>query len=211
MTMEEAEAFFKSYLGNGYLMWHEDIPGEAAFRALNLPEETLQAWRQDILEEEVAKATAEGGKVWTHLSAAIDVLRDMRQSTPENHRMVIAALRGALAADAAQRTILLESVVGRTASGNDGLLALTREREPQLLGELLEVADVLADSLDEAAREASEAQETAPETPETPETPEVPSADAWPWNPLDFRPSFNPERAQRVVENYRSKARRLRQ
>ena len=196
MTMEEAEAFFKQYRGNGYLMWHEDIPGEAAFRALDIPEETLQAWRQDILNEAVARAKTEasGGRAWLGLSGAIAILRDMRCAIQENYRMVIEAVDSAAAQGPAQRTIVLESIVGRTSSGDDGLLALTRSRMPELLDDVLRVADALADTLEEDVRQA----------------PESPSSVSLPANPADFVPSFNPERAAKVVESYRSKARSLR-
>lgn len=122
MSMDEAEAFFKTYDGHGQHMWGEDPAANARFEALKVPQETKERWRQEIVRDYLARLEAmERGKdpsdrktYWMVVGSLISVLHDTKTGLDENSGALIEHLdRSFLGLDELSRIIILENLAGR--------------------------------------------------------------------------------------------------
>lgn len=73
MTIEEAEKYYKDFMGDSYLMWHETGSEKTKeFHDMNISDEVLAKWDEDILEKRFEWLSELDDRAWHY---HVDILR----------------------------------------------------------------------------------------------------------------------------------------
>ena len=84
MDLEEARSLFSRYKGRLFMMGREDPFGYHEFVSLQIPKDTLEAWRQELIKEYFEKAQADPSKAWLPFADIVRVLPSTLTLKEEN-------------------------------------------------------------------------------------------------------------------------------
>lgn len=74
MTIGQAKDCFMQYDGHGFHMGREEPDKYAEFKALDIPAETQERWRQELLDEYIEKMRTPHKDIWCTHSRFLAVL-----------------------------------------------------------------------------------------------------------------------------------------
>lgn len=126
MNMDEAKEFFFTYNGLSYHMWHDDTLKYEEFNKLNIEENILETWRQEIIQNKFneLKNTENKDSHWMIIGNIIEVLFCTKTIIDINCRKLLECLNDATELNEKQKIIIMEHMAGRNVSLTNGLIYL---------------------------------------------------------------------------------------
>ena len=122
MDLEEARSLFRRYKGRLYRMAKE-VPDEyRAFAALTIAKDTLEKWRQELIEEYFDQAKADPAKAWLPFSDIVRILPSTLTLKEENGDKILDLLETILNDEGSDKGLIMTLIYGNTVSRNDSLL-----------------------------------------------------------------------------------------
>ncbi|MCR4633964.1 MAG: hypothetical protein K5648_07565 [Erysipelotrichaceae bacterium] len=122
MDLEEARSLFRRYKGRLYQMAREVPDAYHAFAALSIAKDTLEQWRQELIEEYFDQAKADPAKAWLPFSDIVRILQSTLTLKEENGERVLDLLETILSEEDSDKGLIMSLVYGNTVSRNDSLL-----------------------------------------------------------------------------------------
>lgn len=128
MNIQEAKDFFMEYNGLEFHMFHDSTSKYAEYKALHLPQATLELWRQELIEEhfeklEDPKCQETYGLIVGRL---IEVLHAVSSPVEDHIRRLLQCLSSADALDEIQKIRILEHMAGHSRDRKDSGIYLVR-------------------------------------------------------------------------------------
>ena len=159
MTKEEVKEFYQSYLGFSFHMGREEPGKYESFRMLDLGEDVLTEWDEELLEQQFGKLWSEPGRVWARHGNMIGIIGRGHCDTERYLGRMLDEMQRMEDLEPYELTLIIENMAGRTESGKDGGAYLFRSH-PELKERMRDVMQRIiaarsADpDIDERARRA---------------------------------------------------------
>ena len=122
MDLEEARSLFGRYKGRLFMMGREDPFGYHEFVSLQIPKDTLETWRQELIKESFEKAQADPSKAWLPFADIVRVLPSTLTLKEENGDKILDLLETILNDEESDKGLIMTLVYGNTHSRDDSLL-----------------------------------------------------------------------------------------
>ncbi len=120
MTLQEAEAFFKSYNGQKFHMLRENPAKYDEFQNMNLLDSVQEQWRQELLEEQFQTLFVDLSAVWIRHGQIIELIRSTKTKKEENCRKLLNRMLLMPELDKKQKILIIENMAGRAKTQEDG-------------------------------------------------------------------------------------------
>ena len=146
LVAEMKELWFR-YGGNGFVIWHEDLEGSQRFHDAHIPDETVEEWRQEMIESEFTALT-EGNPTrrWIVADHLLELIGNTRTRTEELYDRLLDLL-GEMADDLdnRQRILILQQFADSNVPRNNGAIRYIHEKAPGLTPKMSDTLRRLAD------------------------------------------------------------------
>lgn len=120
MTLEEAKQFYFRYLGHSFHMGREEPGRFNSFRMLDLQEETLREWDEELLEKLFDDLWARPGRTWQVHGDILKII-DRGHCDPQKQlSRLLDEMEKMDRLDRFELTLVIENMAGRTQSLKDG-------------------------------------------------------------------------------------------
>ena len=146
LVAEMKELWFR-YGGNGFVIWHEDPEGSQRFYDAHIPDETVEEWRQEMVESEFTALTeGDPTRRWIVARHLLELIGNTRTHTEELYSRLLDLL-GEMAEDLdkRQRILILQQFSDSNVPRNNGGIRYIHERAAGLTPKMSEVLRKLAD------------------------------------------------------------------
>lgn len=111
MTIEEAEIYFKKYDGHYFHMGREESMKRCReFKELDIPETTIEKWRQEIIAHYFNTMFDDLKDVWRKLLRAIDVISETETDHQNNGERLLDSLSRMNDIDVQQKILVIETI-----------------------------------------------------------------------------------------------------
>ena len=146
LVAEMKELWFR-YGGNGFVIWHEDPEGSQRFHDAHIPDETVEEWRQEMIEAEFTALTeGDPTRRWIVARHLLGLIGNTRTRTEELYARLLDLLYDmADDLDKRQRILILEQFADTNATRNNGAILYVHEKDPGLTPKMSDVLRRLAD------------------------------------------------------------------
>lgn len=146
LVAEMKELWF-CYGGNGFVIWHEDPDGSQSFHDAHIPDEAIEAWRQEMIESEFTALTeGDPTRRWIVARHLLELIGNTRTRTEERYDRLLDLL-GEMADDLnkRQRILILQQFSDSNVPRNNGAIRYVHEKAPGLTPKMSDVLRKLAD------------------------------------------------------------------
>ena len=146
LVAEMKELWFR-YGGNGFVIWHEDPEGSQRFHDAHIPDETVEAWRQEMIEGEFTALTeGDPTRRWMVAHHLLELIGATHTRTQELYDRLLDLL-GEMAEDLdkRQRILILQRFADSNVPRNNGAIRYIHERAAALTPKMSDVLRKLAD------------------------------------------------------------------
>ena len=146
LVAEMKELWFR-YGGNGFVIWHEDPEGSQRFHDAHIPDETVEEWRQEMIESEYTALTeGDPARRWIVARHLLELIGNTRTRTEERYDRLLDLL-GEMADDLdnRQRILILQQFADSNVPRNNGAIRYVHEKAPGLTPKMSDVLRRLAD------------------------------------------------------------------
>lgn len=145
MSMSEAKQFFVDYHGHYYLMWHDDTIKYNKFKKMNISENILENWRQEIIQNIFDELKKENTNNFSLIIGRfVDVLLSTKTKEKENSTKLLTILERIPQLDEIQRIVLMEHMAGRNVVLDNGAIYFICAKT-NIRKELLNILNKLSD------------------------------------------------------------------
>ena len=146
LVAEMKELWFR-YGGNGFVIWHEDPDGSQRFHDAHIPDETVEEWRQEMIESEFTALTeGDPTRRWIVARHLLELIGATHTRTEELYARLLDLL-GEMAddLDKRQRILILQQFADSNVPRNNGAIRYIHEKAPGLTPKMSDVLRKLAD------------------------------------------------------------------
>ena len=146
LVAEMKEVWFR-YGGSSFVIWHEDPEASERFHNAHIPDETIEAWRQEMIESEYTALTeGDPTRRWIVAHHLLELIGATHTRTEELYDRLLDLL-GEMAdgLDKPQRILILECFADTNATRNNGAILYIHEKAPGLTSKMSDVLRRLAD------------------------------------------------------------------
>ncbi|MBQ4111831.1 MAG: hypothetical protein IJD38_03435 [Clostridia bacterium] len=146
LVAEMKELWFR-YGGNGFVIWHEDPDGSQRFHDAHIPDETIEAWRQEMISSEFTALTeGDPTRRWIVARHLLELIGNTRTHTEELYSRLLDLLYDmANDLDKRQRILILQQFSDSNVPRNNGAIRYIHEKAPGLTPKMSDVLRKLAD------------------------------------------------------------------
>ena len=146
LVAEMKELWFR-YGGNGFVIWHEDPDGSQRFHDAHIPDETIEAWRQEMISSEFTALTeGDPTRRWIVARHLLELIGNTRTRTEELYSRLLDLLYDmANDLDKRQRILILQQFSDSNVPRNNGAIRYIHEKAPGLTPKMSDVLRRLAD------------------------------------------------------------------
>ena len=120
MTLVEARKFYFEYCGYSFHMGREEPVRYSSFSKLNLSEETLGRWDQELLDGYFEKMSTDRENAWVSHGHIIRIIMRNHADAEANLIRLLNAMTEFDDLDLFNLTLILENMAGRTSALSDG-------------------------------------------------------------------------------------------
>lgn len=145
MTLEEAKDLYFSYLGFMFHMGREEPEKYNSFRMLDIKEDTLKQWDEEILDGLFMDLWARPDRIWSCHSRILGIIRRGHCDTERYLSRLLDEMERMNGLNPEQLTIIIENMAGRNESLNDGGV-YTFSRHPGLRARMNDITERLIDA-----------------------------------------------------------------
>ena len=146
LLAEMKELWFR-YGGNSFVIWHEDPEASERFHNAHIPDETIEEWRQEMIESEFTALTeGDPTRRWIVARHLLELIGNTRTRTEELYDRLLDFL-GEMAddLDKRQRILILQQFADSNVTRNNGAIRYIHERAAGLTPKMSDVLRKLAD------------------------------------------------------------------
>ncbi len=146
LVTEMKELWFR-YGGNSFVIWHEDPDGSQRFHDAHIPDETVEEWRQEMIESEFTALTeGDPTRRWIVANHLLELIGNTRTRTEELYDRLLDLL-GEMAddLDKRQRILILQQFPDSNVPRNNGAIRYIHERAAGLTPKMSDTLRRLAD------------------------------------------------------------------
>ncbi len=108
MTIEEAEEEFKRYDGHFFHMGREGRYKE--YKALGIPAETEEKWRQELIAEYFSQLFKDEGEQWFKFNRIFGIIKETKTKYNDNISLYLKKLEYAVKLDKHERVLIIEGM-----------------------------------------------------------------------------------------------------
>ena len=146
LVAEMKELWFR-YGGNSFVIWHEDPEASERFHNAHIPDETVEEWRQEMIESEFTALTeGDPTRRWIVARHLLGLIGNTNTRTEELYGRLLDLLCDmADGLDKPQRILILEAFTDTNATRNNGAIRYIHEKAPGLTPKMSDVLRRLAD------------------------------------------------------------------
>ncbi|MCR4632715.1 MAG: hypothetical protein K5648_01145 [Erysipelotrichaceae bacterium] len=120
MKLEEAREFYFEYKGYAFHMGREEPERYDRFRMLEIDEETLKQWDEELLESLFSRLWEEPERIWTRQNHILQIIRRKHCDTERYLNRLSEEMEKMTCLDLFQTTLIIENMAGRTEGQKDG-------------------------------------------------------------------------------------------
>ena len=146
LVAEMKEVWFR-YGGSSFVIWHEDAEAAERFHNAHIPDETIEEWRQEMIESEFTALTeVDPTRRWIVDHHLLELIGNTRTRTEERYAFLLDLL-GEMAEDLdkRQRILILQQFADSNVPRNNGAIRYIRERAAGLIPKMSDTLRKLAD------------------------------------------------------------------
>ena len=146
LVAEMKELWFR-YGGNSFVIWHEDPDGSQRFHDAHIPAETVEEWRQEMIESEFTALTeGDPTRRWMVARHLLELIGNTRTRTEERYDCLLDLLYDMdNDLDKRQRILILQQFSDSNVPRNNGAIRYIHEKAPGLTPKMSDVLRRLAD------------------------------------------------------------------
>lgn len=146
LVTEMKELWFR-YGGNGFVIWHEDPEGSQRFHDAHIPDETVEEWRQEMIESEfTALIEDDPTRRWMVARHLLELIGNTRTRTEELYSRLLDLLYDmADGLDQRQRILILQQFSDSNVPRNNGAIRYIHEKAAGLTPKMSDTLRKLAD------------------------------------------------------------------
>lgn len=122
MDLKEARSLFRHYRGWLFMMGREEPSKYHEFASLQIPKDTFESWRQELIAEYFEKAEEDLSKAWIPFSDIVRILQSILTLKEENGEKILDLLIKILEEENCDRGLIMNIVYGNSYSRKDSLL-----------------------------------------------------------------------------------------
>lgn len=128
--MAEMKALWFRYGGNGFVIWHEDPEASERFHNARIPDETIEAWRQEMIESEfTALKSGDPARRWIVTHHLLELIGNTNTRTEEQYARLLDMLYDITdELDKPQRILILEQFADSNVPRNNGAIRYIHEK-----------------------------------------------------------------------------------
>ncbi|MBE6463719.1 MAG: hypothetical protein E7003_00030 [Eggerthellaceae bacterium] len=161
MTPEDAKRFYFQYDGSSFHMDREEPVKFNSFRMLDLEEETLKEWDEELLDSVFNSLWSDPDRVWVVHERIVQIIRRCHCDAETYVNRLLGEMEKMDHLDSFNMTLVIENMAGRTESMNDGgvhavcKLSSLEKRMNDIIGCLIEACTarhVVDDRFEKAVR-----------------------------------------------------------
>ena len=143
---EMKELWFR-YGGRTFVMFREEPEAYERFDNARIPDETVEEWRQEMIESEFTALTeGDPTRRWIVASHLLELIGNTRTRTEERYVRLLDILYGlADSLDTPQRILILEQFTDRNVPKNNGAILAIHRKAPALTPKMSDTLRRLAD------------------------------------------------------------------
>lgn len=130
MTLDEAEKFYKTYAGNTFHMYRDETELYRNFESLNISEDVLKKWNQEIIENLFNTLWDKKVNVFYTFMQLFDAIKKDKNNLNKNVFLFLKEIEKCVDLDYKQRTIIIKNFAGGTPSLEDGYCYFICKRTP---------------------------------------------------------------------------------
>lgn len=145
LVAEMKEVWFR-YGGSSFVIWHEDAEAAKRFHNAHIPDETIEEWRQEMIQAEFSALTeGDPHRRWIVTHHLIELIGGAKTHTDEHaSRLLDLLYRMADGLDKQQRILILQRFADSNVSRDNGAIRMLHNRTT-LTPRMTEVLHKLAD------------------------------------------------------------------
>lgn len=146
LVAEMKEVWFR-YGGSSFVIWHEDPEASERFHNAHIPDETIEAWRQEMIESEFTALTeGDPTRRWIVAHHLLELIGATHTRTEELYDRLLDLL-GEMAddLDKRQRILILQQFADSNVPRNNGAILYIHEKAPGLTPKMSDTLRKLAD------------------------------------------------------------------
>ena len=146
LVAEMKELWFR-YGGSSFVIWHEDPEGSQRFHDAHIPDETVEEWRQEMIESEFTALTeGDPTRRWIVAHHLLELIGATHTRTEERYDRLLDLL-GEMADDLdnRQRILILQQFSDSNVPRNNGAIRYIHERAAGLTPKMSDTLRRLAD------------------------------------------------------------------
>lgn len=146
LVAEMKEVWFR-YGGSSFVIWHEDAEAAERFHNAHIPDETIEEWRQEMIESEFTALTeGDPARRWIVACHLLELIGCTRTRTEERYACLLDLL-GEMAEDLdkRQRILILQQFADSNVPRNNGAIRYIHERAAGLTPKMSDTLRKLAD------------------------------------------------------------------
>ena len=143
----EMKSLWFRYGGSSFVIWHDDPEGYQRFKDANIPDETVEEWRQEMIASEFTALTeGDPARRWIVTHHLLELIGCTRTRTEELYGRLLDLLCDmADGLDKRQRILILEAFTDTNATRNNGAILYIHEKAAGLTPKMSDVLRKLAD------------------------------------------------------------------
>lgn len=146
LVAEMKEVWFR-YGGSSFVIWHEDPEASERFHNAHIPDETIEAWRQEMISSEFTALTeGDPTRRWIVAHHLLELIGNTNTRTEERYDRLLdllCALADGL--DKPQRVLILEAFTDTNATRNNGAILRIQQKAAGLTPKMSDTLRRLAD------------------------------------------------------------------
>ena len=146
LVAEMKEVWFR-YGGSSFVIWHEDPEASERFHNAHIPDETIEAWRQEMIASEFAALTeGDPARRWIVAHHLLELIGNTNTRTEELYGRLLDLLCDlADGLDKPQRILILEAFTDTNATRNNGAILRIQQKAAGLTPKMSDTLRKLAD------------------------------------------------------------------
>ena len=146
LVAEMKEVWFR-YGGSSFVIWHEDPEASERFRNAHISDETIEAWRQEMISSEFTALTeGDPTRRWIVARHLLELIGNTRTRIEELYSRLLDLLYDmANDLDKRQRILILQQFSDSNVPRNNGAIRYIHERAAGLTPKMSDVLRKLAD------------------------------------------------------------------
>jgi hypothetical protein len=146
LLAEMKEVWFR-YGGNSFVIWHEDPEASERFHNAHIPDETIEEWRQEMIESEFTALTeGDPTRRWIVARHLLELIGNTHTRTEERYDRLLDLLCDmADELDKPQRILILEAFTDTNATRNNGAILRIQQKAAGLTPKMSDTLRRLAD------------------------------------------------------------------